>query len=74
MLALSSAWPAVAAERREDRPENGDPNRIICRTQEVIGSRLRSQKHCLTAQEWTDIRQENRRTLEKVQGGGWKGS
>lgn len=50
----------------------GDPNRVVCRSEDVIGSRLRRQKRCMTAQEWADLYFDTRRTVERVQGGGWK--
>lgn len=50
----------------------GDPNRMVCRSEDTIGSRLRRQKRCMTAQEWYDLHLDDRRALERVQGGGWK--
>jgi hypothetical protein len=70
VTAATTATPAVS--KKGDQVMTGDPNRVICRSEEMIGSRLRRQKRCMTAQEWADIYFDSRRTVERVQGGGWK--
>lgn len=70
-LLAGTAAPALA-KPASDRPENGDPKRVICRTQDALGSRLRREKVCMTAQQWAETRLDDRRNLERVQGGGWK--
>lgn len=49
-----------------------DPNRMICRTESSTGSRVSSQKRCLTAQQWADQKLIDRQVVERAQGGGWK--
>jgi hypothetical protein len=46
-----------------------DPNRIVCRYEEVPGSRFRSQKICQPASEWANQRQLQRQEIERVQMG-----
>ncbi len=58
--------PALAKDR-SDREEFGDPNRVICRTEEDIGSRLARSRRCHTAAEWALIKREERLTVDRVQ-------
>jgi hypothetical protein len=44
-----------------------DPNEIVCEKQEVIGSRLASEKVCKTRAEWAEERRVSRMDLDKVQ-------
>lgn len=46
---------------------NDDSNRIVCKKQEQIGSRLGAKKRCLTEREWQARQQEDRDQLEKGQ-------
>jgi hypothetical protein len=62
-VALLVAPPLAARERKAP----ADPNRVICRTEEVIGSRLQSKRRCMTAQQWEALRQEERATVERIQ-------
>jgi hypothetical protein len=62
-LAVATAAPASA-----DRASKGDdPNEVVCERQEVIGSRLAKKKICMTRQEWTEQRREDRNTVERHQ-------
>lgn len=36
-----------------------DPNRIICRTDDEIGSRIHKKRICLTAAQWRDVSHES---------------
>ena len=44
-----------------------DANRIVCRYEEVPGTRFRSRKVCQPASEWDNQRQLQRQELERVQ-------
>ena len=57
----------VSAAAQDTTKKKPDPNRMICRTEEVIGSRLMTERHCMTAQQWIDLRLETRRAVERVQ-------
>ena len=62
-IILGLATPASAR-----KPENqSNPNRIICRTSEVIGSRLQTKKTCLSAIQWSQLERDQRTTVERVQ-------
>jgi hypothetical protein len=64
LTVLALATPALAQEK----PRKGlDPNRVICRTQEVLGSRLQSERKCMTAAQWTQLQRDQRDTVERSQ-------
>ena len=44
-----------------------DPNRMICHYEEKSGTRFRSAKVCMTAQQWWDARQADRQAVEQIQ-------
>ncbi|QXQ05110.1 hypothetical protein KX816_12555 [Sphingosinicellaceae bacterium] len=64
-IALSATAPALARSQTDRKPQ--DPNRIVCRTNEVLGSRLQTQKTCMTASEWDRLEHSQRETVERVQ-------
>lgn len=59
------AVPASAQET--DSKKISDPNKVICRSEPVIGSRLQTTRTCLTRQQWLEREREMRRTTEKIQ-------
>jgi hypothetical protein len=61
------AAPTVAGKEHRPVKRGSDPNRVICRTEEVIGSRLASKKTCLTATQWEQLRRDQRDTVERIQ-------
>ena len=67
-FAVTVAVPsAIMALRASENEDVGDPNRVICRTEQQIGSRLSKIKRCHTAAEWSEIKRENRRVIDKIQ-------
>ncbi len=46
---------------------NNDPNQIVCRTETTIGSRLNRTRICRTRAEWAQLREQERRVVERVQ-------
>ena len=44
-----------------------DPNRTVCVTEDVIGSRLGAKRVCRTAAEWVAYRRDARNTVDRVQ-------
>jgi hypothetical protein len=44
-----------------------DPNEVVCEKQEVLGSRLATQKVCHTRAEWAEIKRSDRQDIEKMQ-------
>lgn len=44
-----------------------DPNRIICRREKVIGTRLQSKRICATPAQWAQMRADQRAEVERIQ-------
>jgi hypothetical protein len=68
---LIGAAPAIGqstspAQQQPGKPAK-DPNEVVCEKQEVIGSRLASQKVCKTRAEWAEQRRQDRMDVDKVQ-------
>ena len=65
LAVLAVAAPAAA----DPAPPKSklDPERIICRTDNVIGSRLQSVKVCMSARKWADFSHDQRKSIEKMQ-------
>lgn len=61
---------AMAAPKAAAVPS--DPNRMICRAQELTGSRLKAAKVCMTAQQWAEQKALDREAIEKVQAARYK--
>jgi len=64
--------PAVASAQdtkahREHSDEVGDGSRMICRTQNVTGSRVNSGRICMTADEWAASKRDARNRVEQEQ-------
>jgi hypothetical protein len=80
VLALILSLPAVpalanpdsAASPEADAQKAADPNRMVCKRIEAIGSRLSTKRECKTAKQWEDQMAEERRDLDKLQTGRWK--
>jgi len=71
-LVFASGAPAqpVTPYRADSGAQaKGDPNRIICKKEEQIGSRLAIKKVCLTVGEWEARAKDDRDRTESLQGG-----
>jgi len=44
-----------------------DVNKIVCERQDELGSRLKGKKVCMTVEQWTQYRAENREKTERLQ-------
>jgi hypothetical protein len=68
--ALVVASPAFS-QNTAPAPQNANPDKpkpkIICETEEDIGSRLGRKRVCHTAEEWQRLRMETRDAIEKYQ-------
>lgn len=56
---------APAASQQQASSQN--PNEMICRKQEVTGSRLGAKKVCKTRAEWADAQLQDKQELTRVQ-------
>lgn len=66
-IGLLAASSAFAHKSKDEGGAGTDPNKVICKTEDVLGSRLASQKQCMTEAQWIQLRREQRNTVEKMQ-------
>ena len=69
MLAAGAA-PGAAAEKKK---KAWDPDRQICKSKPVIGSRLQRIRECHTAQQWLEMKQQEQWGLRRQQFNGAPG-
>ncbi len=69
IASAASAQDAVSFRTDNPTPKRGDPNKIVCETQEKIGTRLGGKKVCMTVSEWEERRAANRQIVEAIQMG-----
>lgn len=62
--APASTPPAAPVEVKKNPLD-----KVICRTEDTIGTRLGAHKVCATLREWKDQEEDNRQALEKIQQG-----
>lgn len=75
LLVISA--PALAQIVIQDNPTpvptaknsgvKSDTDKVICRMQETIGSRLQSHQVCLTKQQWWQFEQDNKSKVQEIQ-------
>ncbi len=59
---------ATSAAAQEDGKRKGrDLNEVVCKKEEVLGSRLQSRKVCMTRAQWAEQRQLDRQNVERSQ-------
>lgn len=64
----ASAQNPVDARQLAAQTQKLNPlDKVVCRTEETLGSRLGAHKVCATVREWQEQQQENRDALEKLQ-------
>lgn len=59
--------PGPVAAEPAGKKKASDPNEVVCRKEEVLGSRLATRKVCKTRAEWADETRENRGNIERAQ-------
>ena len=64
---VAAAFPAMAAAPQSADSDIKDPNRKVCETVEVTGSRLGGHRVCMTAQQWEDQRRAQREDVQRAQ-------
>jgi hypothetical protein len=62
------AMPAAAAAKKGEPGWN--PDREICKSKPVVGSRLKRVRECATAQQWEDMKLQERTGLMRKQTNG----
>ena len=67
LLVPASALAQDSGKGKERTDETGDGSRMICRTSGSTGSRVKSSRICMTADEWADARRNTRNLVEQNQ-------
>lgn len=52
---------------RKTREGEGDPNQVICRSENEPGSRIKGRRICLTRAEWRELRAQSRNAIDDMQ-------
>jgi transposase-like protein len=58
---------ATSATAQQSKPKTRDLNEVVCKKEDVLGSRLQSRKVCMTRGEWAEQRQLDRQNVERSQ-------
>ncbi|NIJ39630.1 hypothetical protein FHR22_004382 [Sphingopyxis panaciterrae] len=61
------AGAATAKPKAVAGKKGTDPNEVVCRKEEVLGSRLQTRRVCMTRSEWADARNDTRGVIERAQ-------
>lgn len=68
LLLASMAGPLLAEKPKTAREkQDEDPNKVVCRYSEEIGTRLAKKKTCLTRSQWDQYEREMRNQVQRVQ-------
>lgn len=69
ILALAAAAAPAQPPRAAERSGRArlDPNQIICRSEQEVGSRLRGHLRCATRAQWIEQRRLDRQYAERAQ-------
>ncbi len=59
--------PAIADPTPPAAKQIQDPNKVVCETQDVTGSRITTRRVCKTRAQWADLQLQDRQEIEKVQ-------
>ncbi|HEX8262718.1 MAG TPA: hypothetical protein VF547_07580 [Allosphingosinicella sp.] len=68
VLAVLAAAPAAAAPKKGE--PGYDPDREICKSKPVVGSRLKRVRECATAAQWEEMKLQERQGLLRRQTNG----
>ena len=73
-VGVAVAMPVAAQTTVQPQPvqaptAKSDVNKLICKKQEEIGSRLGAKKVCLTQEQWQARTNDDREQMERVQQG-----
>lgn len=64
-LMAAAASPGIAAKSKS--PAASDPDREVCRSQAVVGSRVKRVRVCMTAQQWEELKLQEQLGLARQQ-------
>ena len=69
LLLLASAAPdrKITPHQTVDVSAKDSPDKMVCKKEETIGSRLAAKNVCLTEREWQQVADQSREHTEKIQ-------
>jgi len=67
---VAAAVPGTAGAATEAAGKSSDPDRQICKSKPVVGSRLKRVRECHTAQQWEDLQLQEQVGLLRKQHNG----
>jgi len=73
LVLLAASLPEVSAAAGRPKTKY-DPNQLICESRQEIGSRLKRIRVCHTAQEWEEVRTQEKVGLMRKQYNGASGA
>jgi len=79
LILIAVASPAIAQTPapQPQQPQVAEPvkknplDKVVCRTEQTVGSRLGGHRVCATLREWQEQAQDSRDALEKIQQQGY---
>jgi invasion protein IalB len=68
ILAPLAAAPAFAQDQQQQQArKTANPDEVVCEKQQETGSRLSSQRVCMTRSQWAEQRRVDRQEIDKAQ-------
>ncbi len=67
LMAAAASAQGPSFEANTSIPVRSDLNKIVCKKDETIGTRLGTRELCLTVQQWGEIKHLSRELIEKIQ-------
>ena len=67
LAAAALAGGAASAATKPKKADRDDPNKLICKTLEESGQKLRRTRACHTAAEWRELQRQTRAAIERIQ-------
>jgi hypothetical protein len=64
---LALVGTSALASESSNTSGKADPNKVICRTINDTGDKLRKTRACHTAAEWRELRRQTREAVEQIQ-------
>ena len=64
IVVQDTPMPIVPAKNAGSK---SDLDKVVCRMQETIGSRLQSHQVCMTKQQWWQFEQDNKMKVQEIQ-------
>lgn len=64
--ATIAASPAPAGNKR-NKVDRANDNKVICKSMEENGQKLRRTRACHTAAEWRELQRQTRAAIERIQ-------